>query len=122
MCNFPESSFFDPIPQPGQVSNASITTPGRLTGHTGGRSNVGQQFQLQTSDSIEQLTVEEVSAILTSVSTGSTTSSSQSQSGIIVKREPRDEEQQQPPNTSSRMLLVQSTQVFDTFMIESFEH
>lgn len=112
MCNFPESSLFDPTisvttTNTGQVINTpTATTTGRvIQTHFGGP---GQHHPpLQPGDSIEQLTVEEVQAILTSVLTGSTVSSSQTQSEITVKKEPIDEE----GTTSSRMLLVQSTQV-----------
>ena len=113
MCNFPESSLLDPTTTISTLPGHAISTsPGRIpitSGQFGGHSLLGQQPQLQSADSIEQLTVEEVQAILTSVSTGSTNSSSQAQSGTgtIVKKEPKDEE----TSAASRMLLVQSTQV-----------
>lgn len=118
MCNFPESSFIDPTitsitTNTGQVINTA--TAGRIIQPQFGGS--GQPHPpLQSGDSIEQLTVEEVQAILTSVLTGSTVSSSQTQSEITVKKEPIEEE----ATTSSRMLLVQSTQVINPLFFFSF--
>lgn len=99
MCNFPESSFFDP-PGRRRRSGQEEETSSSPVGEGSFRPDRSED-QVQ-SDPIE-LTLEEVQAILT---TGSTVTSTQSL-GSCVKKEPSDD---QP--TSSRMLLVQSTQVW----------
>lgn len=116
MCNFPESSFFDPTTRTrtrtrsGQEQEVITNTETSVGSTSFGPE--GDQFQ--TCDSIQQLTLEDVQAILTTVSTGSTLTSTQSQ-GICVKKEPSDE-----LPTSSTMLLVQSTQVSTLFFIFLF--